>query len=66
MATSHRGLLGLLLHGQLGELLLDGDLAVPPELEAEFAAERRAEARALRLPDTTETVLDPPRRDALR
>ncbi|MHB8340444.1 MAG: hypothetical protein ACYDB7_04635 [Mycobacteriales bacterium] len=43
-----RGLLAVLLHGQLGELLLDGELAVPPGLEAEFAAERRAERAAER------------------
>jgi hypothetical protein len=66
MASSRRGLLGMLLYGQLGELLLDGELIVPPELEAEFVAERRAEGRAVRLPDTQKTVLDPANRGALR
>lgn len=66
MASSRRGLLGMLLYGQLGELLLDGELIVSPELEAEFVAERRAEARAVHLPDTQETVLDPANRGALR
>jgi hypothetical protein len=56
----------MLLYGQLGELLLDGELIVPPELEAEFVAERRAEARAVHLPDPQETVLDPANRGALR
>jgi hypothetical protein len=66
MASSRRGLLGMLLYGQLGELLLDGELIVSPELEAEFVAERRAEARAVHLPDPQETVLDPANRGALR
>jgi hypothetical protein len=49
--TALHGPLRSLLYGRLGDVLLESDLVVSPELEREFAEERRRENAAHRAGD---------------